>query len=215
MLRDFTRWLYHSWQCIHIMEKRAVNLHICRFEIWVFCVSVLSRWEKTRFCLIGSLIKRRLVCFITGFALHLALEFSMHMTNILLRFLNQLRRQIRSTSSGRSIFLSLSKRRKRLCLQFIRGPWNFDKMIIYYFVYIWSSIWRRHPLKHFIRAATENLWPCMYFVLPDIFREKSRYFCNFQYIQVLFLLPQIPPGTFCIALFQFRDQSIILKHFTY
>ena len=91
------------------MEQQAVNLHILRFETRVFCVSVLSRWEKTCFCLNGSLIMRRLLCLITGFTLHLALEFSRHMTNILLRFFNQLRRQIRSTSSGISIFLSLSK----------------------------------------------------------------------------------------------------------
>jgi len=118
------------------MEQRAVNLRIFPFETRIFCVSVLSRWEKTCICLIGSLIKRRLVCLITGFTLHLALEFSRHMTNILLRFLNQLRRQIRSTPSGISIFLPLSKLRKRLFSQFIRGPRNFDKVTIYYFVYI-------------------------------------------------------------------------------
>jgi len=118
------------------MEQQAVNLNICPFETRIFCVSVLSRWEKTCICLNGSLIMRRLLCLSTGFTLHLALEFSRHMTNILLRFLNQLRRQIRSTSSGISIFLSLSKHRKRLCLQFIRGPRNFDKVTIYYFVYI-------------------------------------------------------------------------------
>jgi len=117
------------------MEQQALNLHICPFETRVFCVSILSRWEKTCICLNGSLVKRRLDCLITGFKLHLALEFSRHIPNILFAFLNQLRRQIRSTSSGISIFLSLSKRIKRLCLQFIRRPRNFDKGIIYYFVY--------------------------------------------------------------------------------
>jgi hypothetical protein len=137
----------------------------------VLCVSVLSRWEMTCICLIGSLIKKRLVCVITCFVLHLALEFSRHMAIILLTFLNQLHRQIRSMFSGISIFLSLSKRRKRLCLLFIRRPRNFDKVIIYYFVYICSSIWCSHRFNHFIWTAGENLWPFFYFVLPDIFRE--------------------------------------------
>ena len=132
----------------------------------VFCVSVLSRWEQTCICLISSLIKRRLVCVITGFALHLALEFSRHMVNIFLRFLNQLRGQIQSTSSGSSIFLWLSKSRKRLCLQFIRRPRNFDKVIIYYFVYIWSGIWMSNNFNHFIRNAAEHLRPSMHFYTP-------------------------------------------------
>jgi len=108
------------------MEQQAVNLHICPFETSVFCVSILSCWEKTCICLNGLLIMRRLLCLSTGFTLHVALEFSRHRNNILFRFLNQFRRQIRSTSSGITIFLFLSKLRKRF--QFIRRPRNSDKV---------------------------------------------------------------------------------------
>ena len=153
----------------------------------------------------------RLVCVITGFALHLALDFSRHMTNILLRFLNQLRGQIRPTSSENSIFLWLSKRRKHLCLRFVRRPRIFDKVIIYYFVYIWSGIWMSNRFNHFIRNAAENIWPSMLFCTPWHIQNKSRYLCNFHYFQILFLLPQIPPGIFWIALFQFRQLSYNFK----
>jgi hypothetical protein len=193
------------------MEQRAVKLHIFPFETRIFRFSLLSRCEKTYISLNCSIITRRLVCLITGFTLHLDLEFSSHRTNILLRFLNQLRRQIRSTPSGISIFLSLSKRRKLLCLQFIRGPTNFDKVIIYYFFYIWNSIWRSHCFNHFIRTADENLWPSILFCTPWHIQHKNRYLCNFHYLQILFLLPQIPPGTLWIALFQFRELSYSIK----
>ena len=101
--------------------------------------------------------------------------------------------------------------RKRLCLQFIRGPSNFDKVIIYYFVYIWSSIWRSNRFNHFIRNSAENLWPSILFCTPWHIQYKSHYLCNFHFFR--FFFPKFLQELSELLLSSFASYPIILKHF--
>jgi len=174
-------------------------------------IIIITRWEKTCICLNGSLIKRRLDCLITGFTLHLALEFSRHMTNILLRFLNQLRRQIRSTSSGISIFLSLSKRIKVCVCSLSEDRETLIKgSFIISFIFeavtggaIFSSISSEPQLKIY--------GPLCYFVLPDIFRTKVAISVISTIFRFFFFFPKFLQELSEFLFFSFASCLIILK----
>ena len=157
----------------------------------------------------------RLVCVFTGFALHLALEFSNHMANILLRFLNQLRGKIRSTSSGSSIFYdcpnvenvcvcSLSEDRETLI------KWSFNISFIFEAasgVAIVSTTSSEPQPKIYV--------PLFYFVLPDIFSTKVAISVISTMFIFFFFFPKFLQELSELLFSSFASYPIILTHFMY
>jgi len=141
----------------------------------------------------------------------LGFEFSRHMTNILLRFLNQLRRQIRSTSSGISIFLSLSKRIKVCVCSLSEDRETLIKgSFIISFIFeavtggaIFSSISSEPQLKIY--------GPLCYFVLPDIFRTKVAISVISTIFRFFFFFPKFLQELSEFLFFSFASCLIILK----
>ena len=156
-----------------------------------------------------------LVCVITGIALQLALEFPRHIVKIFLPFYNQLRKQIRSTSSGTSVFLSLSKV-ENICVCSLSDDW--ESLIKWTFI---ISFIFEAASGGVIVSTTQSerqlkiYGPLCYFVLPDIFSTKVAISVISTFFRFFFFFPKFLQELSELLLPSFASYPITLKHFMY
>ena len=107
------------------------------------------------------------------------------------------------------------KSRKPLYLQFIRGPRNFDKVIIYYFVYIWSDIGGAIFSTTYSETQLKIYGPLCHFVLPDISSTKVAISEISTIFRFFSFFPKFLQELSELLYSSFASYPIILKHFMY